>query len=461
MMTAPPVLGAAPTADGIDFDASVFETAPASPLNEQSALEYGEMTPEELSILANGGDPIATEIINQQYNDSLTTQPLDDGNRAGQQPTAMEAERELREIIARLQDPDLSETDRGYFENRKAVLEFQFKVAESPTYLMGLLNRGAASLRSTVDPVIAAGMSFVSPKAAIQFTDTSGEIISGYTRRADESEEEYKARMKALGIGDEDISAAVPSTVEDQNLSFGIDGMDIPGSGTSLSFGDVTPSAAEIPLSTGEPVTDEPIPEFSLGEPVRDPAAPPPVRDTVSGGAGGFGPIESRIARMLEEREKSAEADKWLALAQTGLALMASDQPTFGGAIGEAGLAGIGAMQQARSQYDKDIMGLLDMQAGVQRARAAGARSARTGGLTASNIVSLLNNATDESNRIAIELAKITPDMATGELPPEAGILKRLLVESQLQIREYKNLLNGRSGSTGVESEADYNAADS
>jgi hypothetical protein len=93
------------------------------------------------------------------------------------------------------------------------------------------------------------------------------------------------------------------------------------------------------------------------------------------GGAGGFGPIESRIARMLEEREKSAEADKWLALAQTGLALMASDQPTLGGAIGEAGLAGIGAMQQARSQYDKDIMGLLDMQAGVQRARAAGAKS--------------------------------------------------------------------------------------
>jgi hypothetical protein len=62
---------------------------------------------------------------------------------------------------------------------------------------------------------------------------------------------------------------------------------------------------------------------------------------------------------MLEEREKSAEADKWLALAQTGLALMASDQPTLGGAIGEAGLAGIGAMQQARSQYDKDIMGCL------------------------------------------------------------------------------------------------------
>jgi hypothetical protein len=37
--------------------------------------------------------------------------------------------------------------------------------------------------------------------------------------------------------------------------------------------------------------------------------------------------------------------------------------------------------------------------------------------------------------------------------------LEAQLVEAQLQIREYKNLLNRRSGSTGVESEADYNAA--
>lgn len=95
-----------------------------------------------------------------------------------------------------------------------------------------------------------------------------------------------------------------------------------------------------------------------------------------AGGVGGFGPIESRIAQMLQEREQSAAADKWMALAQTGLALMASRQPTLGGAIGEAGLAGIGAMRQARSQYDKDVLGLLEMQAGIQRAKASGARTA-------------------------------------------------------------------------------------
>jgi hypothetical protein len=174
--------------------------------------------------------------------------------------------------------------------------------------------------------------------------------------------------------------AQLPRPVEDQGLSFGLDGLNIPGSGTPLSFGGVTPSAADIPLSTGEAATGEPTPEFPLGTPATVPGTKPVADRTGGGGTGGggagdFGPIESRIARMLEEREKSAEADKWLSLAQTGLALMASDQPTLGGAIGEAGLAGIGALQQARSQYDKDIMSLLDMQAGIQRARAAGARS--------------------------------------------------------------------------------------
>jgi hypothetical protein len=125
----------------------------------------------------------------------------------------------------------------------------------------------------------------------------------------------------------------------------------------SMPFGDLSALTAEAPV----PPTPEPEAEGGTGG---------------AGGVGGFGPIEGRIAQMLAEREKSAAADKWLALAQTGLALMASRQPTLGGAIGEAGLAGIGAMRQARSQYDKDVLGLLDMQAGIQRAKASGARAA-------------------------------------------------------------------------------------
>lgn len=460
MMTAPPVLGAAPTADGIDFDASDGPSVTQSRLSPtrmmmtnifpgsaqlevddfnsaQRELDRGaEARAQSNAGLSNDpndptnvflGDPDAAARVQALLDAGIEFSDAPPGvgiipsggfgrvgtgfvdryrenrdNRLATQPE-MEAERELREINARLQDPDLSERERGFLENRKSVLEFQFKVAESPSFLMELIDSGAAGIRSTLDPLIAGGMSYFSPTAAMDYDAYSGAVISGFERKAGESAEAYDARLKALGIGDEEISATVRLPVENQNLSFGLDGMDIPGSGTSLSFDNVTSSAANIPFSMGEPV----IPDPSLGESVLDPAATPPVRDTVSGGAGGsgaggFGPIESRIARMLEEREKSAQADKWLALAQTGLALMASDQPTLGGAIGEAGLAGIGAMQQARSQYDKDIMGLLDMQAGVQRARSAGAR--------ASTSTSALNSMIDDARQ---ELSNLNSEART------------------------------------------------
>jgi hypothetical protein len=506
MMAAPPALGAAPSVGTVDFDASVAAAPAAPPMPEPEgpytdalrnylsgfrgdrglsrpfeADPLDPRSPSYASVSVPGGDGPYTGAL-RNYLDSyrgdrglsrpFETDPLDPRSPSYAMAAAPTEDRttaaeELAEINQRLSDPNLSDRVRGFLENRKAILEARIQIGEAPSYIMERIDSAAGQVRTTLDPVIAGGLSYFNPDAAESFAAQGEETAEAFRSAAEREEAERRARLAALGIGDEAVGDEAvgdeaPRPVEEQALSFGLDGLDIPGSGTPLSFGGVTPSAADIPLSTGEAATGEPTPEFPLGTPATVPGTKP-VADrsggTGGGGAGDFGPIESRIARMLEEREKSAEADKWLSLAQTGLALMASDQPTLGGAIGEAGLAGIGALQQARSQYDKDIMSLLDMQAGIQRARAAGARSARTDGLTASNIVSLLNNATDESNRLAIEIAKITPDMITGELPPEAGLLKRQLVESQLQIREYKNLLNRRSGSAGVESEADYNAA--
>jgi hypothetical protein len=506
MMAAPPALGAAPSVGTVDFDASVAAAPAAPPMPEPEgpytdalrnylsgfrgdrglsrpfeADPLDPRSPSYASVSVPGGDGPYTGAL-RNYLDSyrgdrglsrpFETDPLDPRSPSYAMAAAPTEDRttaaeELAEINQRLSDPNLSDRVRGFLENRKAILEARIQIGEAPSYIMERIDSAAGQVRTTLDPVIAGGLSYFNPDAAESFAAQGEETAEAFRSAAEREEAERRARLAALGIGDEAVGDEAvgdeaPRPVEEQALSFGLDGLDIPGSGTPLSFGGVTPSAADIPLSTGEAATGEPTPEFPLGTPATVPGTKP-VADrsggTGGGGAGDFGPIESRIARMLEERERSAEADKWLSLAQTGLALMASDQPTLGGAIGEAGLAGIGALQQARSQYDKDIMSLLDMQAGIQRARAAGARSARTDGLTASNIVSLLNNATDESNRLAIEIAKITPDMITGELPPEAGLLKRQLVESQLRIREYKNLLNRRSGSTGVESEADYNAA--
>lgn len=94
-------------------------------------------------------------------------------------------------------------------------------------------------------------------------------------------------------------------------------------------------------------------------------------------GGDAYTKLESRIAKMLDDREKSAESDKFLALAQAGLALMASDSPTLGGAIGEAGLVGISQLREARNQYDKDILGLLSTQADIDAARSEAALEKR------------------------------------------------------------------------------------
>jgi hypothetical protein len=96
-----------------------------------------------------------------------------------------------------------------------------------------------------------------------------------------------------------------------------------------------------------------------------------------------------RIAQMLEDRQKSAESDKWMALAQTGLALMASDQPTLGGAIGEAGLAGIGALQQSRQGMQDFEMDMLKLQTQID---AANRKSSSKGGMTAGNAITFVRN---------------------------------------------------------------------
>jgi hypothetical protein len=471
MMAAPPALGAAPSVGTVDFDASVTDDPVLDPLRNYLATFQGDTgTPQEVEAGFSGTRPsidIAPEAVSVPEGDGPYTDALRNylsgfrGDRGLSRPFEADPLDPRSPSYASVSVPEGDGPYTGALRN----------------YLDSYRGDRGLSRPFEADPLDPRSPGFVPREDTVSVSELEyggledvnqgGEDLSldrlirdlGFDRA-------MKIVQQNQAIADErkaaEAAALAPRPVENQELSFGLGAADLPTTDTDLSFGGITPSAADIPLSTGVEPSGEPTPEFPLGTPATVPGTAP-VADrsggTGGGGAGDFGPIESRIARMLEEREKSAEADKWLSLAQTGLALMASDQPTLGGAIGEAGLAGIGALQQARSQYDKDIMSLLDMQAGIQRARAAGARSARTGGLTASNIVSLLNNATDESNRLAIEIAKLTPDMITGELPPEAGLLKRQLVEAQLQIREYKNLLNRRSGSTGVESEADYNAA--
>ncbi|MAD65990.1 MAG: hypothetical protein CMK24_00730 [Porticoccaceae bacterium] len=111
-----------------------------------------------------------------------------------------------------------------------------------------------------------------------------------------------------------------------------------------------------------------------------------------SKGTGGAGSsASSQILDLLKSQEANADSDKWLALANAGMALMSSKQPTLGGALGEAGQVGIAGLMKSRQAGDAAKLKTLKFQAGLEAAAAkAGLPKDRT-----KSYVSIYNNLQD------------------------------------------------------------------
>ena len=179
---------------------------------------------------------------------------------------------------------------------------------------------------------------------------------------------------------------------------------------------------------------DVPVPAVDVQAPTDDtvrPEARPEgaMVDTggagTRGGAGGDGggiaavaksapsDFEQELLNMLAAREKRAVQDKWLALAQAGMALMSSKAPTFGEALGEAGAAGLGALREGQSGAEADRLALLGQleqsrmgreELAIRR-QAAAARGSGSDGLRAKDYITLLMNAEKAAREEATALA--------------------------------------------------------
>jgi hypothetical protein len=137
--------------------------------------------------------------------------------------------------------------------------------------------------------------------------------------------------------------------------------------------------AQAAPITPLTPDADTPRPVPRPAREVTPPTTPltPPAGPQTGGAGGRGGPMSSD--RMLEQ-------DKWLALAQFGLGLMASQAPSLGGAIGEAGTAALGQFGKARQAAVER-----DLAERTLAARTAGAGRDR-GALTANQALSAIND---------------------------------------------------------------------
>lgn len=181
---------------------------------------------------------------------------------------------------------------------------------------------------------------------------------------------------------------------------------------------------------------------------------PKPPSSPRSGGSG-MSSLESEIAQMLKDREKSAEQDKWMALAQTGLALMASKQPTLGGALGEAGMAGLKDLRRSKSDYQKDKLSLMTLQQRMEQARMTNNRlaaAANRKSVPKPKTASELNAALDYFRQIATEQATIKTVNELGEEITKrddsriSDDVKEILFDLEQQ---YKTMFNPAKDMTG------------
>lgn len=85
-----------------------------------------------------------------------------------------------------------------------------------------------------------------------------------------------------------------------------------------------------------------------------------------SGGAAGPTGISKEIADLQAQLDKDKETDKYLALAQAGLALMSSKEPTLLGAVGEAGISGLTAFREAQDRYQEGVVDLINARAKLE-----------------------------------------------------------------------------------------------
>jgi hypothetical protein len=87
----------------------------------------------------------------------------------------------------------------------------------------------------------------------------------------------------------------------------------------------------------------------------------PKTKTSTGGGlnSGRYSDYQQQLIDMLDGRKDEAKSDKWMALAQAGMALMQGGTGSFGGDLGKAGQTGLAALQESNKSARQDRFGVL------------------------------------------------------------------------------------------------------
>ena len=212
-------------------------------------------------------------------------------------------------------------------------------------------------------------------KDAPTLSDVSGPVTNPTDRRSDSvsrqvADAEFGDEFGNIPLGDEELAKIYqePVVVDEEDLSVG-EQRQLYRTGKVTGVDEVVRSDPSL------------IADFVMGvtgtsddeDTVEDPAATERGEGEGEGEGnltfsntqteGQVSPLQQEILDLQKRLERDRDTDKYLALAQAGLALMSSTSPTLLGAVGEAGVSGLQAYREAQDRYAEGVVDLINARA--------------------------------------------------------------------------------------------------
>jgi hypothetical protein len=252
------------------------------------------------------------------------------------------------------------------------------------------------------------------------------------------------SRDPYLAAYSQDLIDAAKGESTISELKSGLDWLTAPKTGGIYTQEDVskwlTPDAENpVAVPNIDNITDEELAKYTNKRPQprpKDLFAPTTDNAREGGGSGtgsgsgGMSDYETELMKIMKSREKAAESDKWLALAQVGMGLMQGGSGSFLGDVGAAGMKGLETLRTSRDQADTDKLSLLKARedARIDRARIA-ASAAKGSAYDVNDYVKLLADLATQKQTIMADLSTTSAEkeLAIKDITNEEARIRALM----------------------------------
>lgn len=441
-----------------------FETSSAADFSTSQATETEPSLLNKLGILSQANASSTLNNATQVTDEDQMKMDMIETYRTSDDPDGMDAENTLKEIIRDTENnssavrvaaqkalneivsPKTEESDSGFFDFLKGSGN-----GFDPSNLAGKGGKGTGieNPNNPLASIFGAGGSPTPPPTPVGASTTTQGNVGGFQSESQEPSMLDDALDFIFPNMGDDVETS--SNPEDDFLQSNIIAQNPPvvppapvGASTTTqgnTVGMTNPSVTGPMVGQGSALA----PFSDMGDQKVDDKKDIPFGDPYGNNSNATTSTSSDLMAEIDEMraklDKDRDSDKWLALAQAGMALMSSKNPTLMGALGEAGMSGLTALRGSEGAYDKGVASLLS-------AKSKLIPKATNTTLTQSQAMTQINQITELLNK-TVEV----PDPTD---PTGMAKKRQYVVIDPVERQRLTNLLTSLYGKTGI---ADLNLA--